>query len=212
MHRLTSYLARAVLAAAHIACFPFAAVAKPYKSAEIFTSSSTLYGKYVVRMRTAKGSGVISNFFTWKEGSELSGAFWEEIDVEVFGKNNGTSWQSNIITGTGTRVTSEQVHNAGSSFGDGYHTFTLEWSPNTVRWLVDGQVMRTTTGGQASQLTSPAQFRFNIWPPNIASWVGAFSDSILPVYMFVNWVEYYSWNGSGFSASPSWRDDFNSFD
>src|SRR5688500_7201267 len=111
MHRLTTYLTRVALTAVLMACLPVAAVAKPYKSAEIFTTNSTTYGKYVVRMRTAKGRGVFSNYFTWKEGSELSGAFWEEIDVEVSGKNNGTSWQSNIITGTGTRVTSEQVHN-----------------------------------------------------------------------------------------------------
>ena len=201
-----------LLAAALIAGYPLEAAAKPYKGAEIFTHDSQLYGKYVVRMRTAKGSGVISNFFTWKEGSELSGMFWEEIDVEVFGKNNGQSLQSNIISGMGTRTTSEQVHNHGFSFGDSYHTFTLEWTPSYVRWLVDGQVIRTTSGGQARQLVSPAQFRFNIWPPNNPGWVGSWSNAILPVQMFVNWVEYYSWNGGGFNSSPTWRDDFNSFD
>ena len=38
-------------------------LAKPYKGAEIFTSDAEMYGKYVIRMRAAKGSGVISNFF-----------------------------------------------------------------------------------------------------------------------------------------------------
>ncbi|HRH79045.1 MAG TPA: family 16 glycosylhydrolase, partial [Cellvibrionaceae bacterium] len=61
------------------------ALAKPYKSAEIFTPAANLYGKYVVRMRAAKASGMISNFFLWKDGSEMSGVFWEEVDVEVFG-------------------------------------------------------------------------------------------------------------------------------
>ena len=186
------------------------ALAKPYKSAEIFTPAANLYGKYVVRMRAAKASGMISNFFLWKDGSEMSGVFWEEVDVEVFGKNNATSWQSNIITGQGTRTTSEQVHNNGSSFGDGYNTFTLEWSPDKVRWLVNNQVIRTTEGGQARNLLSPSQFRFNFWPPNNPEWVGSWNDSVLPQYMFVNWIEFHRWNGSGFELA--WRDDFNSFD
>ena len=51
-----------------------------------FHPAANLYGKYVVRMRAAKASGMISNFFLWKDGSEMSGVFWEEVDVEVFGK------------------------------------------------------------------------------------------------------------------------------
>jgi hypothetical protein len=201
---------RSILIAAVVASFPFGAGAKSYKSAEIFTNNSQLYGKYVMRIRAAKGSGVISNFFLWKEGSELSDVFWEEVDIEIFGKDNAQSWQSNIITGLNTRITSEQVHTAASSFADAYHTFSIEWTPGQVRWLVDGNVIRTTTGGQADDLVSPSQMRFNFWPPNVPEWVGSWNDSILPVYMFVNWVEYHSWNGAGFDLE--WRDDFNSFD
>src|SRR5262245_6157617 len=140
MHQSALYPARILLLTAAMLCFPCAAGAKPYKSAEIFTNNSQLYGKYVMRMRAAKGSGVISNFFLWKNGSELPEVFWEEVDIEVFGKDNAQSWQSNIITGMDPpRITSEQVHNAAFSFGDAYHTFTVEWMPGTVRWLVDGQ-------------------------------------------------------------------------
>src|SRR5690606_27956871 len=106
MHPLTRYLGRSVLVAAVIMCFPLMSSAKPYKGAEIFTTGSQLYGKYVLRMRVAKGSGVISNFFNWKDGSEMSGVFWEEVDVEVFGKDNAQSWQSNIITGMDTLTAS----------------------------------------------------------------------------------------------------------
>lgn len=106
------------------------ALAKPYKAAEIFTHDAEMYGKYVIRMRAAKGSGIISNFFLWKDGSELPEVFWEEVDVEVFGKDNAMSWQSNIISGLGERDTSEETHQHSHSFGDAYNTFTLEWSPD----------------------------------------------------------------------------------
>ena len=184
--------------------------AKPYKSAEIFTPEAELYGKFVIRMKAASASGVISNFFLWKSGSELESIFWEEVDVEVFGKNGAKSWQSNIITGLGTKETSEQIHTSNSSFADGYHTFAIEWTPNQIRLSVDGQVVRTTNGGQAALLGSPAQFRINFWPPNIVEWVGSWSDSVLPLHMFVNWAEYYHWENGQFKLS--WRDDFEYLD
>lgn len=202
-------LARTVPACALLLVTPLLADAKPYKSAEVFTLDSALYGKYVIRMQAGKGSGLISAFFLWKEGSELEDVFWEEVDIEVLGKDGANAWQSNIITGLGTRITSEQVHPA-SSLGDRYHTFTLEWTPDRVRWLIDGQLVREVNGDQASALTSPAQARMNFWPANIAEWVGPFDDSILPVHMYVNWIEYHRWDGQNFQLS--WRDDFDSLD
>ena len=58
-------------------------------------------------MRMIRGSGLLSTFFTYKNGSELAGATWEEIDVEALGKNDAKTWQSNLITGN-PRMTSEQ--------------------------------------------------------------------------------------------------------
>lgn len=184
------------------------AQAKNIKAGEIFTLKQEKYGKYVVRMRAAKGSGIISNFFTYKNGSEKSDVFWEEIDVEVFGKNGAQSWQSNLITGFGPKRT-EGVH-AGPKMADGYNTFTLEWTPDYVRWLVNGSQVRRINGGQVKEFNSAASFRFNIWPPNIPEWVGPVDQNAIPTAMFVNWVEYHKWNG-GSSFSQVWRDDFNNF-
>jgi hypothetical protein len=105
---------------------------------------------------------------------------------------------------------SPQLHSAGSSFADAYHTYTIEWTPTSITFLVDGQVVRTTTGGQASTVRSPSTLRFDFWAANNPGWSGAWNPNILPVQMFVNWVEFYSWNGAGFNLA--WRDDFNSFD
>ncbi len=184
------------------------AYAKPYNAAEIFTKNQERYGKYVVRMRAAEGSGIISNFFTYKNGSERSDVFWEEIDVEVFGKNGATSWQSNLITGFGPSR-AEGVHR-GPEFAKQYNTFTLEWTPSYVRWLINGTEMRRATSSQVSELSSPASFRFNIWPPNIPEWVGPLDQSKIPTAMFVNWVEYHKWEG-GNQFSRVWRDNFDSF-
>ncbi len=42
--------------------------------------------------------------------------------------------------------------------------------------------------------------------------MGTFNDSILPVYQFVNYIEYKPYNAATNSFVAGWRDDFNSFD
>ncbi|KYF97918.1 benzene 1,2-dioxygenase, partial [Sorangium cellulosum] len=186
------------------------AVAKPYKGAEVYTPTGYLHGRIEVRMRMARGSGILSTFFTYKDGSEMSGAFWEEIDIEVFGKDNARSWQSNIITGMGTRVTSEQVHTADGSLADGYHTYALEWSPDYVAWSIDGREVRRSTGAQVANLRSPQGLRMNMWSSDAVEWVGAFDDSVLPQHQFVNWIKYYRYNNGAFELD--WQDNFDSLD
>lgn len=188
--------------------------AKPYKAAEIYSKQTYKYGRYEIRMRVAKGSGVLSTFFTYKNGSEQPGVFWEEIDIEIFGKNNATQWQSNVIIGTNRPTTkTEGLHTMGFSMGDSYNTYVLEWTPSYIAWFVNGTQVRRINGGQfVTSLTSPQDLRFNLWAANIAEWVGPWNDSILPVYQFVNYIDYKPWNSSTNSFGTGWRDDFNSFD
>lgn len=188
---------------------------KDYKGAELYSTESWKYGKIELRMRMAKGSGILSTFFTYKNGSEVKGSFWEEIDIEVFGKDNAETFQSNIITNNPQKH-SEKVHSPGFSLGDAYHTYTLEWTPNYVAWYIDGVEMRKTQGGQVSELTRPESFRFNLWASSSESWVGEFDTDALPAYQFVNWIRYSAYtpgtgtNGTDFTLD--WEDDFSSFD
>ncbi|WP_437617847.1 family 16 glycosylhydrolase [Sorangium sp. So ce1151] len=208
---LRKFRAGLMLAAASLSlAVSSTAVAKPYKGAEVYTPQGYLHGRIEVRMRMARGSGILSTFFTYKDGSELSGAFWEEIDIEIFGKDNARSWQSNIITGMGTRVTSEQVHTADASLADGYHTYGLEWSPDYVAWSIDGREVRRSTGAQVATLRSPQGLRMNTWSSDAVEWVGAFDDSVLPQHQFVNWIKYYRYNNGGFELA--WQDEFDSLD
>jgi endo-1,3-1,4-beta-glycanase ExoK len=183
--------------------------AKPYKGAEVYTQTTYQFGRIEVRMRSARGGGVLSTFFTYKPGSEGAGVAWEEIDVEVMGKSNAAAFQSNILVGN-PRMGSEQIHQAATSLADGYHTYTIEWTPTSVVWLLDGVETRRTTGGQANQLTNPHNFRFNLWASDVSSWAGAFESSTLPQYQFVNWIRYYRYEGGTFVLD--WSDDFNTFD
>ncbi|HSC68842.1 MAG TPA: family 16 glycosylhydrolase [Cellvibrio sp.] len=188
--------------------------AKAYKGAELYSNDAYVYGRYEMRMRVANASGVLSTFFTYKNGSEVANTFWEEIDIEVFGKNNATQWQSNIILGsTRPTIQTEQTHTADGSLADGYHTYVLEWTPDYVAWFLDGVEVRRITGtSTVTSLTNAQSLRFNIWVSESVPWVGAWDDSVLPVYQFVNYIDYKAYNSTTKQFEGGWRDDFNSLD
>jgi endo-1,3-1,4-beta-glycanase ExoK len=185
------------------------AEAKAYKGAEVYTLQTALNGRIEVRMRMIRGSALLSTFFTYKNGSETTGTAWEETDIEVLGKNDAKSWQSNLITGN-PRMTSEQVYTATSSLADGYHTYTLEWTPEYVSWSFDGTMIRKTEGGQASNLINPETLRFNAWASDASGWAGALDEAALPAYQFVNWIKYYRYDNGQFVLD--WTDEFDAFD
>ena len=63
----------------------FSNVAHAVKSGEFYSSTSYPYGRVEARLRFAEGDGVISSFFLWKDGSEVTGTFWNELDFEKVG-------------------------------------------------------------------------------------------------------------------------------
>src|SRR3954471_11666703 len=185
------------------------AEAKAYKGAEVYSLQSVLYGRMEMRMRMIRGSGLVSTFFTYKNGSETTGTPWEETDVEALGKNDAKSWQSNLITGN-PRMTSEQLYTATGSLADGYHTYAVEWTPDYASWTFDGVMVRKTDGGQASSLVNAETLRFNAWASDSTGWVGVLDEAALRAYQFVNWIKYYRYDNGQFVLD--WTDDFDSFD
>jgi MYXO-CTERM domain-containing protein len=185
------------------------AEAKSYKGAEVYSLKTMLYGRMEMRMQMIRGSGLLSTFFTYKPGSEVNGELWEETDIEILGKNDATTWQSNLITGN-PRMTSEQLYTEPLSLADGYHTYALEWTPDYVSWSIDGALVRKTVGGQANALVNPETVRFNAWASDSVGWAGALDDTALPAYQFVNWIKVYRYDNGQFVLD--WTDDFDSFD
>jgi endo-1,3-1,4-beta-glycanase ExoK len=187
--------------------------AKPYKGAEIYTNQSYLYGRYEMRMRVANASGVLSTFFTYKNGSEVGNTFWEEIDIEVFGRDNAEVWQSNIILGSSRpTIHSEEEHEVDASLADAYHTYALEWTPDYVAWFLDGVEVRRISGtSTVTSLTNPQSLRFNLWASESVEWAGTWSDSVLPVYQFVSYFEYKTYNTITKVFEGGWRDEFDTF-
>ena len=194
-----------------------ATMAKDFSGAELYTLKEVQYGKFEARMKMAAASGTVSSMFLYQNGSEIAdGRPWVEVDIEVLGKNPG-SFQSNIITGkAGAQNTSEKHHAVSPATDQAFHTYGLEWTPNYVRWTVDGKEVRKTEGGQVSQLTGTQGLRFNLWSSESAEWVGNFDESKLPLFQFINWVKVYKYTpGQGEGGSDftlDWTDNFDTFD
>ncbi len=197
--------------------------AKDFSGAELYTLDEMTYGKFEARMKMAAASGTVSSMFLYQNGSEQSSAErWVEVDIEVLGKNPG-SFQSNIITGkAGAQKTSEKHHTVSPAADQGFHTYGIEWTPNYVRWTVDGNEVRKTEKGvndpkdQVANLIGTQGLRFNIWSSESADWVGQFDESKLPLFQFINWVKVYKYTpGQGEGGSDftlDWVDDFDTFD
>lgn len=176
-------------------------------SAELYTGASYQYGRFEARVRFAAGDGVVSSFFLWKDGSERSGTFWNELDFEKLGAD--CHLETNAFFGNPGAV-HIQRHTELKTLCSDFHTYTYEWTPDYIAWFVDGTELRRETGATADayaeNATAGMQIRFNIWPGD-ASFGGNFSPSILPVYQQIDWVEYSSYADGAFTVE--WRDDFD---
>jgi beta-glucanase (GH16 family) len=104
---------------------------------------SQLYGRFEVRARLPKGNGIWPAHWLMPQ----DGSTRPEIDImELLGGYPSTVHMSNHW---GTAEKPEDVTRSftGPNFSTDFHTFTLEWEPGQLRWLVDGILRVTTTDG-----------------------------------------------------------------
>lgn len=196
------------------------ALAKPWKGAELISQQTFEYGAFEARIRAARGSGLITPFFLWKNNSEIAGVPWQEQDFEIFGRDG--NYQTQLMTpGTDGEVRTEHVqyHSLEAPAWEQYHTYRMEWTPDYLAFYVDGQLVREETDPEEYGVfldpsrAEPAQLRLSLWAGD-SGWSGSFDESAVPAAVFVNWVRAYSYTpgASGGDFSPLWRDDFDSLD
>lgn len=195
--------------------FTLCANAKNYKGAEIYSQQSYLYGRFEMRIKSAPGSGQLSTFFLYRNESELATTLWQEIDLEIFGKNE-TTFQSNVIVEKteGKRLLTEKVHTSPTSLSDDFHIYTIEWTPDSINWYLDDSLMRTENIN-AKLCNAAMSIRFNHWAANLTSWVGVFDTKVLPQYQYVDYISYSSYTpgtgDNGGNYTFQWKDDFTTF-
>lgn len=140
---------------------------QPYASGEYATTQRYGYGKFEARLKAVKGEGVVTGFFTY--GTDPDGTA-HEIDVEILGKDT-TKLETNYFTkSVGMHST---VIPLGFDAADDFHDYAFEWSPDYIKWYVDGKLVHTETGERGALPSTPGHIIANVWPATKTNgWAG----------------------------------------
>ncbi|MCX4742208.1 beta-glucanase [Streptomyces antibioticus] len=144
---------------------------KPYASGEYRSNDLFTYGRFEARLQAVKRPGTVTGFFTYTGPSD--GQPWDEIDVEILGKNT-TQMQTNYFTnGVGGH---ETVINLGFDASAGFHDYAIEWwNQGTINWFVDGKLVHQENGSRGALPTHPMRIMTNLWPGiGVDSWLDPF--------------------------------------
>ncbi len=156
-----------------------------YSSGRVTTKGkvSFLYGRVEVRAKLPGSQGLWPAI--WLLPSD--GSWPPEIDLmELIGSDPNTVYMT-LHYGSSRRQREDQSSFRGPDFTADYHTFTLEWTPGQLQWLVDGVARKTVTHDVP---TKAMYLRINTsiggtWPGNPTK------QTALPAYMDVEYVRLY---------------------
>lgn len=151
-----------------------------YLGAEYRTDKVYSYGYYEVCMKPAKGSGLVSSFFTYTNTPR-----WDEIDIEFLGKDTTKVQFNYYIDGVGGH---EKLYDLGFDASSEFHVYGFDWKSNSITWYVDGKAVYTAT---ESIPEYPQQIMMNVWNcTGLDEWTGPLDESALPATASYKWVAY----------------------
>lgn len=128
-----------------------------YTSARLNTSGkfTQTYGHFEARMKLPRGQGMWPAF--WALGDDIGSNGWPgcgEIDfMENIGREPTTV--HGTIHGPGYSGSGGiGAPYSGPNFSDDFHTYAVDWAPDSIKWYVDGNLYQTRT---------PADLNGNRW-------------------------------------------------
>ncbi|ESZ95674.1 glycoside hydrolase family 16 protein [Sclerotinia borealis F-4128] len=146
------------------------------------SSTYMWYGNVKAKFKTSRGQGVITAFILFSDVKD-------EIDFEFVGSDLATA-QSNYYFQGITNYDNELDIKLSDTYAN-YHTYEIDWTPDEITWLIDGQVGRTkkradtwnATANQWNFPQTPARVQLSLWPGGLAtngagtiSWAGGVID------------------------------------
>ena len=170
------------------------ATATNYISGEVKTWKTYQYGRFSTRIWSPSNYGTVASFFTYWDGPNWFDGGWNEIDVELVSSMamyNTSPFSTNIIYGSGTNYhMQDQAYDTMTGGLDNWHDYTIEWTPEYIKWTMDGVVKRTSYAGSASvNFTNKAQkLMMNFWTPTFSPWGDGRSNKNMPWYALYDFV------------------------
>lgn len=162
------------------------------------------FGHVDVVMRAAPGSGIVS-------GIVLQSDDLDEIDLEWVGRDNGHA-QSNwfhLGAGPDEKYDRGATHDVADVTGT-FHTYSFDWTPERLQWLIDGKPVRTVTVADAKGKfpTSPCYLRIGLYSAGapdalkgVKEWAGETDMSKAPFDVVVKSVKLVDYAGGATAAT-----------
>lgn len=142
---------------------------KPFALAEAQLTGVYGYGRYETIMRPANGSGLVSAFFTFT--GPPFGDPHDEIDIEFVGTTPDVVEFNYFHNGRKGHYARIKLPFDASEED---HLYAFDWTPEGIRWYVDGKLYYRTPEGDPNIPTKPGRIYMSNWTgiPALRQWHG----------------------------------------
>ncbi|MFJ1541240.1 ricin-type beta-trefoil lectin domain protein [Micromonospora chalcea] len=180
-----------------------------YTSARLLTNGTfaQAYGRFEARIKVPRGQGLWPAF--WMLGNDIGTNPWPgsgEIDImenvgyapsTVWGTLHGPGYSGGSGVGASTSLP------GGQALADAFHTFAVDWAPDSITWYLDGVAYSRKTpadiGGNRWVFDHPFFMIMNVAVGG--NWPGSPDGSTtFPQTMTIDYVRVHAWDNGGGGA------------
>lgn len=178
-----------------------------FTSAKLTTKNKMTmrFGRIDVKAKMPKGQGLWPAI--WMLGYNIDEISWPgcgEIDlVEILGHEPSTLYSTIHYTNSEKKHGQVQnIFNSSSSLSDGFHVYTLDWSPQSLTFSLDGTELRQMQiEGDMKEYLRHFYLILNVAVGG--NWAGDPDEATsFPQSMYVDYVRVYSKDGMQIPAAP----------
>ncbi|KAN0059706.1 putative glycosidase CRH2 [Thecaphora frezii] len=158
------------------------------RQAKISTTRYMLYGSVSATLRHEARQGLVATMITMSD-------IKDEIDWEFTTADSSEVLTNYFYMGNAVTTQGATLHPKAQSGGTfdvaEWHEYGLDWQPDSLKWLIDGKVVRTVTKQEAgvNYPRSPSRVQFSTWaggnstnPQGTIEWAGGPIDWTTPEY------------------------------
>jgi beta-glucanase (GH16 family) len=135
-----------------------------------------MYGTFTARVKSGAPGGMVTSFISMSDEKD-------EIDWEWTGGKDVNSGQTNYFSKGVVEYGKSQYFDTGSSTAENYHEYSVNWTKDSLSWLIDGKVVRTITPAQIGSKypDTPSRIQFAVWDGGAGAagtrnWAGGYID------------------------------------
>ncbi|GAB1321029.1 putative glycosidase CRH2 [Madurella fahalii] len=132
------------------------------------TTTYMWYGNVKARLKTSRGAGVVTAFILFSDVKD-------EIDYEWVGVDLNAAQTNYYFQGIPNYDNSDNI-TVVDTYNE-FHEYEIQWTPDEIRWLIDGKLGRTKKRSETWNATSnqwafpqtPSRVQISIWPGGLAT-------------------------------------------